>query len=149
MVPKKGDDGDVSTGKGTGEDSTRMAEMEGRVHRLEEQLAMALDELRQARTREISLQTWAREMVMHVGQIERGKSCSRGTMPDWPRNLFFTSFIRQQYPSSGISTTSIPRQCRYARYGPHDTAIFVWWRHVQQFIRFPTLLQYAIHGCWY
>lgn len=53
-----------------------MAEMEGRVHRLEEQLALALDELRQARTREISLQTWAREMVMHVGQIERGKSVS-------------------------------------------------------------------------
>lgn len=95
MVPKKGDDGDVSTGKGTGEDSTRMAEMEGRVHRLEEQLALALDELRQARTREISLQTWAREMVMHVGQIERGEFCSRGTMSDWYRDHLIPSFIRQ------------------------------------------------------
>ena len=84
-----------------------MAEMEGRVHRLEEQLAMALDELRQARTREISLQTWAREMVMHVGQIERGESCSRGTTIDGLRNHFIPSFIRQQYPSSDISTTPV------------------------------------------
>jgi osomolarity two-component system response regulator SKN7 len=74
VVPKKGDDGEMPAGKTTGEDPTRMAEVEGRVHRLEEQLAVALEELRQARTREMSLQAWAREMVMHVGQLERGKS---------------------------------------------------------------------------
>jgi hypothetical protein len=47
--------------------------MEGRVSRLEDQLAVALDELRQARTREISMQSWAREMVVHLGQVERGE----------------------------------------------------------------------------
>ena len=47
--------------------------MEGRVSRLEDQLAVALEELRQARTREISFQSWAREMVVHLGQVERGK----------------------------------------------------------------------------
>jgi osomolarity two-component system response regulator SKN7 len=47
--------------------------MEGRVSRLEDQLAVALEELRQARTREISMQSWAREMVVHLGQVERGE----------------------------------------------------------------------------
>jgi hypothetical protein len=46
--------------------------MEGRVSRLEDQLAVALEELLQARTREISMQSWAREMVVHLGQVERG-----------------------------------------------------------------------------
>jgi osomolarity two-component system response regulator SKN7 len=72
VIPKKGEEAEGSTG-GKTEDATRLAEMEGRVSRLEDQLAMALDELRQARTRELSLHTWAREMITHVGQVERGK----------------------------------------------------------------------------
>jgi hypothetical protein len=51
-----------------------VAEMEGRVSRLEDQLAVALEELRQARTREISMQSW--EMVVHLGQVERGEFAS-------------------------------------------------------------------------
>lgn len=79
VVPKKGEEeaGPVSS-KATAEESTRVAEMEGRVSRLEEQLTIALDELRQARNREISFQSWAREMVVHLGQVERGEFSHTG-----------------------------------------------------------------------
>ena len=74
VVPKKGEEeAGPSSAKATAEESSRVAEMEGRVSRLEDQLAVALEELRQARTREISMQSWAREMVVHLGQVERGE----------------------------------------------------------------------------
>lgn len=66
--------------------------MEGRVSRLEDQLALALDELRQARSREISMQSWAREMVVHLGQVERGEFARDDILADF-RNVDIPTFV--------------------------------------------------------
>lgn len=74
VVPKKGEDGDGSTGgKGMNqEDSTRMIEMENRVSGLEDQLALALEEIQQARMRETGLHNLARDMIFHMTHLEKG-----------------------------------------------------------------------------
>lgn len=75
-MPKKGEDGDGSTtGKGMSQgDAARLSEMEGRVSGLEDQLALALEEIRQARVRESGLHSLTREMIMHMTQLEKGES---------------------------------------------------------------------------
>lgn len=82
MVPKKGEDGENSTGgKGlTQEDATRMAEMESRVSGLEDQLALALEEIRLARVRETGLHELAREMIMHMTQMDKSEYPRRKRM---------------------------------------------------------------------
>lgn len=77
VVPKKGEDGDGSTSGGKGmnqEDSARLFEMENRVSGLEDQLALALEEVRLARMRETGLHNLAREMIVHMTQLEKGES---------------------------------------------------------------------------
>ena len=76
VVPKKGEDGEGSTGAGKGnqEDSTRMVEMENRVSGLEDQLALALEEIRLARVRETGLHNLARDMIFHMTHLEKGTS---------------------------------------------------------------------------
>lgn len=75
VAPKKGEEaesGFVARGL-AGDEATRFGEMESRIMGLEEQLAMALDELRQARSREMGVLTLAREMIGHMAQVERGE----------------------------------------------------------------------------
>ena len=59
---------------GAGDDSTRMQEMESRIMGLEEQLAVTLDELRQARSRETGMMSLTRDMIGVMAQVERGES---------------------------------------------------------------------------
>lgn len=56
------------------EDTMRMAEMENRVRGLEEHLAVALEEIRQAKTREQNTTGLLREMLSHMASTERGES---------------------------------------------------------------------------
>ena len=84
MVPKKSlggggggaaaDDEENSPRGLNGEESNRLNEMESRVMGLEDQLARALDEVREARTREMGLMSVMREVIGHLGAVEQGES---------------------------------------------------------------------------
>jgi osomolarity two-component system response regulator SKN7 len=84
VVPKKSlggagtgaaaDDDENSPRGLNGEDAHRLNEMESRVMGLEDQLARALDEVREARMREMGLMNVMRDMIGHLGAVEQGES---------------------------------------------------------------------------
>lgn len=51
-----------------------MTEMENRMSGLEDQLALALEEIRLARVRETGLHNLARDMIVHMTHLEKGMS---------------------------------------------------------------------------
>lgn len=55
------------------QESTRLAEMEARVHGLEEQLASALEEVRQVKIREHGTAGLLREILSHMTETDRGE----------------------------------------------------------------------------
>ncbi|ORY35476.1 HSF-type DNA-binding-domain-containing protein [Naematelia encephala] len=73
VAPKKGADAeDTSSPRPLmGEDPSRLSEMETRVINLEDRLAKAMDEVRDARNREMGMMGLFREVLGHLGQIER------------------------------------------------------------------------------
>lgn len=124
-----------------------MSEMEGRVSRLEDQLALTLEELRQARAREMGLHAWAREMVAHMSQVDRGEFSRCNRMSGLTsRIIYVTTLARQHYPTTDHAPSSIPRQCRHTWYDANDASqLSTLWSH-ERFIRLATILQHAFHG---
>ena len=53
----------------------RLLEMEQRINGLEDRLAKALDEVQEARSRELGVISVMREVVVHLAAVERGESC--------------------------------------------------------------------------
>jgi osomolarity two-component system response regulator SKN7 len=55
----------------------RLMEMESRVLGLEDRLSRALDEVREARTREMNVVSLLRDIIGHLASVEKGEQ--------WPR----------------------------------------------------------------
>ena len=55
------------------EDASRLNEMENRVMSLEDQLSKALDEVREARSREMGIMNVVRDVIVHLATIEKGE----------------------------------------------------------------------------
>jgi osomolarity two-component system response regulator SKN7 len=55
------------------EDANRLNEMENRVMTLEDQLSKALDEVRDARSREMGIMNVVRDVIVHLATIEKGE----------------------------------------------------------------------------
>jgi hypothetical protein len=53
--------------------------MESRVASLEDQLAKAIDEVEGARTREMGIMNVLRDVVGHLGTVEKGRSAAKPT----------------------------------------------------------------------
>jgi osomolarity two-component system response regulator SKN7 len=65
----------------TGEEAMRLMEMESRVLGLEDRLTRALDEVREARTREMNVVSLLRDIIGHLASVENGEwaedTCTR------------------------------------------------------------------------
>jgi osomolarity two-component system response regulator SKN7 len=74
VVPKKAVENENDTSPRGGVESVqRMNEMEQRILMLEDRLVLALDEVREARAREMGMVTITRELVGHLSHIESSK----------------------------------------------------------------------------
>jgi len=81
VVPKKGAEPEHESspsgprsGAMSNEDASRLMEMENRVMGLEDRLANALDEVQEARSREIGLMMVMREVLGHLASVDKGTS---------------------------------------------------------------------------
>ena len=81
MAPKKGgagggggggDDDDQSPRGLNSEEASRLNEMEHRVAGLEDQLAKAMEEVRDARSREMGIMNVVRDVITHLATVEKG-----------------------------------------------------------------------------
>lgn len=95
VIPKKGNEtsqgnleGDGTSpsafrggGGGSGENDGRLIEMENRVRGLEDRLAIALEDVRVARNREVGFLGLMREVIGHMAGVERGKYLSIPFLP--------------------------------------------------------------------
>lgn len=73
--PANAMDEDETSPRGlSSEDANRLNEMENRVMTLEDQLSKALDEVRDARSREMGIMNVVRDVIVHLATVEKGES---------------------------------------------------------------------------